>query len=202
MGRTLRWGTLIAAALVVALWASGTEAHYQRTLTTPSREVAIYARWGGVMVIRQDVDNAKSEWDAMREAGYYEWSFGQQRLAQRLTSDPAFDGAVDRLSLRRRIDLDLSLTHQSAQFGLWPPRLISHSEFGTSALQVPYWLITAALAGVSGSLFLLAYFRSRRAKAGHCQACNYSLAGLSPTAACPECGVARMSSGAMPGRIS
>ncbi len=186
-GRTLRCGTLFAAVFFAAVWAGGERTHYQRTFTTNKREVAIYACWGGVMVIHQEV----RDWSPFNDKFYRGTYFDLPRGAP--LEDQRYEGVMARLSERRRLELELRLGTGEGIWGQRLPRWNSQVGFNpTMVLQLPYWLLTSIFACTSGGLFLFSYLRSRRAKTGHCTACNYSLAGLSPAAACPECGMARV----------
>lgn len=189
MGRVMRWGTFFAAVFFAVVWAGGERTHYQRTFTTEKREVAIYACWGGVMVIHQEVRDSSPWFDA------FDRSWHQGKMDARPLEDSRYEGIKARLSERRELELELRL---GVGEGLWAqrlPRWITKGSFKpTLVLQLPYWFLTAIFASVSGASFLVSHLRSRRAKSGHCTACNYSLAGLSPTAACPECGAKRIAS--------
>lgn len=203
MGRVLRWGTFALAVLVAVVWAGGEWTHYQRTFTTSKREVAIYACWGGVMVIHQDMDVRRQEYQSILDRGLDSGPFPPDPPGAYMFEDSGFMEIRSRLELRREFDRQMRVTHEESILGMWLPRWTVQGDFNRSMmLRVPYWLLFVALACFSGGLFLVSYLRSRRAKAGHCTACNYSLAGLAPTAACPECGVGRVKGGATTARPS
>ncbi len=66
----------------------------------------------------------------------------------------------------------------------WKPECDWGPMFACGAL--PLWIPTL-LTAIPSVLLWRAHLRRRR-RAGDCPVCGYSLAGLAPGAACPECG--------------
>ena len=55
---------------------------------------------------------------------------------------------------------------------------------------MPLWVPVALTSAATAFACRLEVLARRRAMTGKCNACGYNLAGLSPAAACPECGKA------------
>jgi hypothetical protein len=64
---------------------------------------------------------------------------------------------------------------------------------GTGPLMfaVPIWFIALLLWAPAAILLRSGILARRHALKGMCGKCNYNLAGLTPDAPCPECGVTR-----------
>jgi hypothetical protein len=53
---------------------------------------------------------------------------------------------------------------------------------------IPFWVVAAAGAVPTAAAWRFDAFARRRARTGHCPACNYDRTGIPDASPCPECG--------------
>jgi hypothetical protein len=69
-----------------------------------------------------------------------------------------------------------------------PPTFHGRREEGQQTLEVPIWLPFTIVVAISAIAWRIDINARRRARIGHCPACNYNRMGLADALPCPACG--------------